>query len=90
MGSVDRMVKAWKLFYDAVLDNTFTHDGDPRLARHVESMVLKLDARGARPTKETKNSTRHIDLGVCAVAGLDRAVFNANAAPPLNVTAQIF
>ena len=90
MGSVDRMVKAWKLFYDAVLDNTFTHDGDPRLARHVESMVLKLDARGARPTKETKNSTRHIDLGVCAVAGLDRAVFNANAAPPLDVVAQIF
>jgi len=49
-----------------------------------------LDARGARPTKETKNSTRHIDLGVCAVAGLDRAVFNANAAPPLDVVAQIF
>ncbi len=81
MGSVERMVKAWKAFYDAVLDGTFTHDGDPRLARHVEAMVLKIDARGARPTKEHKASTRHIDLGVCAVAGLERAVWHANHSP---------
>lgn len=90
MGSVERMVKAWKLFYDSVLDQTLTHSGDPRLARHIESMVLKIDARGARPTKESKSSTRHIDLGVCAVAGLDRAVFNATASPPVDVVSQIF
>jgi phage terminase large subunit-like protein len=82
MGSVERMVKAWKVFYDAVLDKTFTHSGDPRLARHVDAMVLKIDARGARPTKEHKASTRHIDLGVCAVAGLDRALWHANYSPP--------
>ena len=81
MGSVDRMVKAWKLFYDSVLDATFTHSGDARLGRHVESMVLKIDHRGARPTKESKMSTRHIDLGVCAVAGLERAVWHANYTP---------
>lgn len=90
MAAVERMVKAWKLFYDSVLDGTFTHSGDPRLARHVENMVLKYDTRGARPTKESKASTRHIDLGICAVAGLERAVWHANAAPPVDVTAQIF
>lgn len=83
MGSVERMVKAWKQFYDAVLDESFTHSGDPRLARHVANMVLKIDARGARPTKDSKVSERHIDLGVCAVAGLDRAMWHATvrAAP---------
>jgi len=81
MGSVERMVKAWKLFYDACLDGTFTHDGDPRLARHVDAMVLKIDARGARPTKEHKASTRHIDLGVCAVAGFERAIWHATHSP---------
>ena len=90
MASVERMVKAWKLFYDSVLDATFTHDGDARLARHVESMVLKIDARGARPTKESKASQRHIDLGVCAVAGLERAVWHANAAAPVDVSLQVF
>lgn len=81
MGSVERMVKAWKLFYDAVLDGTFTHSGDPRLARHVGNMVLKIDARGARPTKDSKVSERHIDLGVCAVAGLDRALWHSSQKP---------
>lgn len=89
MGSVQRMVTAWKSFYDAVLDKTFTHSGDPRLARHVENMVLKIDARGARPTKETKQSTRHIDLGVCAVAGLERAVWHANYVPAPDKVPQI-
>jgi len=90
MGSVERMVKAWKVFYDAVLDQTFTHSGDPRLTRHVENMVLKVDSRGARPTKESKASSRHIDLGVCAVAGLERSTVNLAAPPPVDVTAQIF
>jgi len=85
MGSVERMVKAWKLFYDLVLDAGFTHSGDPRLARHIANMTLKIDSRGARPTKESKVSERHIDLGVCTVAGLDRAVWHLtakSAAPP--------
>ena len=81
MGSVPHMVKAWKGFYDACLDGLFTHSGDPRLARHVENMVLKFDARGARPTKDAKNSGRHIDLGVCAVAGHDRALWHARGNP---------
>lgn len=81
MGSVERMTKAWKVFYDAVLDGQFTHSGDPRLARHVESMVLKYDTKGARPTKDSKVSERHIDLGVCAVAGIERAFWRLENAP---------
>lgn len=77
MGSIPHMVKAWKLFYDLVLDRGLTHDGDARLARHVDAMVLKIDRHGARPTKDTKMSTRRIDLGVCVVAGVDRATWNA-------------
>lgn len=81
MGSPERMCKAWKTFYDLVLDAGFTHSGDPRLARHVDAMVLKLDGRGARPVKDAKNSTRHIDLGVCAVAGIERAAWHAEHRP---------
>jgi len=81
MGSVQRMVKAWKLFYDGVLDGKFSHDGDPRLARHIENMVLKVDQRGARPTKEARHSGRHIDLGVCAVAGFERAIWHLTYVP---------
>jgi phage terminase large subunit-like protein len=81
MGSVERMVKAWKVFFDAVMDQGITHDGDPALARHVGNMVLKLDAKGARPTKDSKVSERHIDLGVCAVAGVDRALWWAGQGP---------
>jgi phage terminase large subunit-like protein len=71
--SVNRMVPAWKAFYDGVLDGAITHDGDPRLARHVENMVLRIDSRGARPTKEHKSSTRHIDLGIAAVMAVSEA-----------------
>lgn len=72
-----RMVPAWKRFYDAVVDADLTHDGDPRLARHVENMRLKIDHLGARPVKESKMSQRHIDLGICAVGAYDLA-----AVPP--------
>lgn len=75
--SVQRMVPAWKAFYDGVLDGGVTHDGDPRLARHVENMVLKIDARGARPTKDQKMSERHIDLGIAAVMAVYEAVLGA-------------
>lgn len=71
--AVARIVPAWKRFYDGVLDGALTHDGDPRLARHVENMVLKYDRHGARPVKEHKNSERHIDLGICAVGALSIA-----------------
>lgn len=75
--SVARMAPAWKRFYDAVLDGALTHDGDPRLARHVENMRLKIDAQGVRPVKEHKSSSRHIDLGICAVGAFAQAALPA-------------
>jgi phage terminase large subunit-like protein len=75
-GSPARMVPACAKFYDAVMEQRVTHDGDPRLARHVDHCVLKVDAKGPRIVKEHRMSPRKIDLAVCAVIAHDRAVFN--------------
>jgi len=72
--SLARIIPAWQAFSEAVVDKRLTHDGDPRLARHVENMVLKRDSRGVRPVKESKSSRRHIDLGICAMGAHDRAL----------------
>jgi phage terminase large subunit-like protein len=71
--SVPRMVPATQKFTEAVLDGRLTHDGDPRLARHVENCVVKRDRYGPRITKESKMSARKIDLAVAAVVAYDRA-----------------
>lgn len=78
--SPSRMVPAWAKFYDASLAGEYTHDGDPRLVRHVENMVLKVDRLGPRPVKDPRATARHIDLGICAVGGFDRAT-SLNATP---------
>jgi phage terminase large subunit-like protein len=72
--SPQRMTPATQRLRDMVNTRALTHDGDPRLARHLSNAVLKADSRGERLQKETKSSTRRIDLAVCAVMGLDRAV----------------
>lgn len=71
--SIARMGPAWQTFYDAVVDEELTHDGNPALIRHVGNMVMKRDARGVRPTKETQTSPRKIDLGIAAIIAFDRA-----------------
>lgn len=68
-----RMVPASNGFYEAVTERHVVHDGDPALARHMAAAVTKIDARGARLTKETKGSGRRIDLAVAAVMAYDRA-----------------
>lgn len=68
-----RMTPATQRFYEAVLNHGVSHDGDPRLARHVGNCVLKVDARGSRLSKETKQSPRKIDLAVAAVMALHLA-----------------
>ena len=79
--SPSRMVPAWAKFYDAVIGDGLTHDGDPRLVRHVGNMALKTDRLGPRPVKEHRGSPRSIDLGICAVGAYDRATYHA-AQPP--------
>jgi phage terminase large subunit-like protein len=68
-----RMTPATTRFYEAVVNRTLTHDGDLRLARHLRNCVLKTDQRGARLSKDAKNSPRKIDLAVAAVMAFDRA-----------------
>lgn len=79
--SLERMVPAWKEFYAAVMEHRLTHDGSPGMARHVANAVLKVDQRGARPTKETRSSGRKIDRLIAALIARDRAAFHA-ANPP--------
>lgn len=69
-----RMIPATTRFYEAVVNGQVTQSGDPRLARHLANCAVKVDSRGARLTKEHRNSTRRIDLAVSAVMALERAV----------------
>jgi phage terminase large subunit-like protein len=81
--SPQRMVPATQRFYEAVLNAGITHSGDPRLARHIDNCVLKVDARGSRLAKENRGSPRKIDLAVASVMAFDRASYvPANAAAP--------
>lgn len=69
-----RMIPATTRFYEAVMNKSLTHSGDPRLARHLTNCVVKTDSRGSRLSKDAKNSPRKIDLAVAAVMALERAV----------------
>jgi phage terminase large subunit-like protein len=75
--SLARMVPACQEFYGAVIEKRLTHDGDPRLANHIANAVTKDDRFGSRIVKESKSSQRKIDLAVCAVGALDRALVHA-------------
>ena len=68
-----RMAAPTKLFFDAVMDEGLSHNGDPALARHVANTQVKSDARGYRVAKEYKSSSRHIDMTVAAIIAVARA-----------------
>jgi len=69
-----RMVPATTAFYENVLEEHLSHDGDPALARHMANAILKEDARGGRITKDSKMSSKKIDLAVAAVVAHHRAI----------------
>jgi phage terminase large subunit-like protein len=71
--SPQRMTPATVRFYEAVTNGSLTHDGDPRLARHVGNCVVRVDSRGTRLSKQHKHSTRRIDLAVASVMAFARA-----------------
>lgn len=68
-----RMIPATTRFFEAVMNRSLTHSGDPRLARHLANCVIKTDSRGSRLSKDAKASPRKIDLAVSAVMALERA-----------------
>jgi phage terminase large subunit-like protein len=69
------MGPATQRFYEMVTTGKLRHDGDPRLARHLDNAQLKVDSRGNRLQKDARNSPRKIDLAVAAVMAVDRAGF---------------
>jgi phage terminase large subunit-like protein len=76
-----RMVPATQRFFEAVMNKTVTHSGDPRLARHLSNCVIRTDSRGSRLSKDSKGSPRKIDLAVSAVMALERACQEPEIAP---------
>jgi phage terminase large subunit-like protein len=77
-----RMGPATARFYALVVDGELSHDGSTGLARHVANAILREDSRGARLSKEHKDSRRRIDAAVAAVMALDRAAYFAGDRGP--------
>lgn len=82
--TASRMAPACAKFYAAVVGSedegapAISHDGDPRLSRHLSNAVTRETRDGAYITKEHRDSPRKIDLAVAAVMGYDRATFHAS------------
>lgn len=72
-----QMAPAVSKFYTAVVERQLTHDGDPRLARHVSHTVTKESAAGVLIVKDRVDSPRKIDAAVAAVIAHDRATLAA-------------
>ena len=79
--SAERMVPATQNFYEAVLNQSFTHDGDERMARHITNCVTKQSSRGVMVAKAS--SKRKVDAAVAAIFGYDRATQPAEPKPPV-------
>ena len=68
--SAERMVPATQKFYEAVVNQSFTHDGNPALARHIANCVTKQSSRGVMVAKAS--SRRKVDAAVASIFGYDR------------------
>jgi phage terminase large subunit-like protein len=67
-----RKADACSRFYSAVMNRTLTHDGDPRLSRHLASAVVKETPEGAYISKGGRESPRKVELAVAAVMAYDQ------------------
>ena len=79
--SAERMVPATQKFYEAVVNQSFTHDGNPALARHIANCVTKQSSRGVMVAKAS--SRRKVDAAVASIFGYDRATQPAEPAKPV-------
>jgi phage terminase large subunit-like protein len=79
--SAERMVPATQKFYEAVVNQSFTHDGDERMARHITNCVTKQSYRGVMVAKAS--SKRKVDAAVAAIFGYDRATQPPEPKPPV-------
>jgi phage terminase large subunit-like protein len=71
--SPERTVPATSKLYDAIMNGKFIHNGDPALTRHIENCVLKVDARGARITKDHRQPKLKVDNAIALLMAYDRA-----------------
>ena len=76
--NAQRMAPATDRFYAAVVDQTLTHDGNPRLAAHLAHCVAKRTPMGDLVSKDKRDSPRKIDAAVAAIVALDRATHHTN------------
>lgn len=79
--SAANMVPATQKFYEAVVNQSFTHDGDERLARHIANCVTKQSSRGVMVAKAS--SRRKVDAAVASIFGYDRATQPAQPPAPV-------
>ncbi len=84
----ERMGPATARMYEAAMNRGLTHSGDPRLSRHIANAILKVDPRGQRLTKETRYSSRKIDLAIAACMAFDRAA--APVEPEYDIMASVY
>jgi phage terminase large subunit-like protein len=68
-----RSIPACTRFHEAVVNGQLTHGDDVALDQHIANAVVTTDARGARITRESRYSTRRIDLAVASVIAHDVA-----------------
>jgi phage terminase large subunit-like protein len=84
--SSGRMAPATQRTYEMITEGDITHDGDPRLARHIRHAVLKRTnnsgAGGGHLYKDSRGSPRKIDLAVAMVMAVDVAMTLANFGAP--------
>ncbi|MBI3217600.1 MAG: terminase large subunit [Mycobacterium sp.] len=77
-GFVGRMAPATDRLYQAVVDQTVTHDGDPRLAAHMAHCVARPTPQGDVITKDKRGSPRKVDAAIAAIVAFDRRAFHMN------------
>ena len=68
-----RSIPACTRFHEAVVNGQLFHSGDEDLDQHIANAVVTTDARGARITRESRYSSRRIDLAVAGVIAHDMA-----------------
>jgi phage terminase large subunit-like protein len=81
----DALRTAVKAAVEGVDPLPLTHDGDPRLARHVANARPKPTRWGEYIAKEHRDSPNRIDLAMAAVIAADRAHAVATRPPPVLV-----
>ncbi len=78
-----RMITASERFYKAICDGDLSHSGERDLTRHISNAVLRMTPSGPRVMKESKQSTRHVDLAIAAILAYDQAAQVAPERTPL-------